>query len=456
MTRTDPAAPPATLRRTLGLTSGIMVTVGSVIGSGIFLKPFTIALALPDPTWILGLWAAIGVVCLLGAFAYAELGAMLPEAGGQYAFLREAWGPFPAFLYGWCLLLVINTGTLAALAWAFADNLDSLAGLSETGSYLVAAAMIVVLAAVNHIGVGWGAAVQNVSTFAKLAALAAIAVAGAFAGGRSGEGAAAAVASELPPSPEFVSGLVAAAVAIFWAYEGWYQLPFNAAELKNPRRDLPWGLILGLAILVAIYLAVNAIYLKIVPVDEMRSLATNIDVPKTAVTRIFGGTAAESLVVLISISVLGAANPNLLSTPRGIYAMAQDGLVPRAFMRIHPRFGTPAVAIWFQAAWAIALLFYGKFDALTAYVVFAALLFYALTVAGVYVLRNRRPDADRPFRCWGYPLTPAVFVLAVLFVDWQTLLDPTERENAIYGLAIIASGVPFYFLARKFLRPASS
>jgi APA family basic amino acid/polyamine antiporter len=437
------------LRRHLGPVSAIMVTVGAVIGSGIFLKPHDIARALPDPTWIFICWIGLGVVCLFGALAFAELGALFPEAGGQYAFLRESWGRLPAFLYGWCMLLVINSGSMAALAAALAENLASITPLSGVEKFAVGAAMILFLAAVNHFGVRFGALLQNVATFTKLGALGVI-VLGGFLVARRIAAPAAVSATPPVPGPDFTTGLVQASVAIFWAYEGWYQLPFNAAELRNPRRDLPLGLVLGLAILTVTYTAVNAVYLHLVPLAEMRALEYAVDVPNAAVTRAFGAGAGKWLVVLICISVFGAANPNLLANPRGYYAMAKDGLVPGPLVRIHPRYATPSASIWTVALWAcVTLAILQGFRDITEYVVFAALFFYVLTVAGVYVLRRRRPDAPRTFRCWGYPLTPAIFIAVALFVDARMFVDPQARSNALMGLLILGAGVPAYFLMER-------
>src|SRR5688572_9047402 len=284
------------LQRRLGLVSAISITVGAVIGSGIFLKPLQVAQALPSEAWIHLLWVGLGVVCLFGAFAYAELGAMFPEAGGQYAFLREGWGRFVGFLYGWTFFWVINAGTMAALALGFAENLLPLFGFDDAAIVAekesprvllaIAVAMILVLAVVNHFGVTIGALLQNVSTFAKLGALGLIVLGGLWAAG----GPAAAAAAPAPDAKTTltIAGLVTAFTGIFWAYEGWYQLPFNAAELKRPERNLPLGLIVGMFVLIAVYTAVNAIYLQVVPFEEMRSLPKNADqqVPYLAVARI--------------------------------------------------------------------------------------------------------------------------------------------------------------------------
>ncbi len=451
-------SPAGQLQRRLGAWSAVAITVGAVIGSGIFLKPLPIAQALPSEAWIFSVWILLGGVCLCGALAYAELGAMLPEAGGQYAFLREGWGRLPAFLYGWCFFWVINSGTLAALAVAFADNLLPLLGVApeqrENASVTLAAAMIVALAAVNHFGVQWGALLQNVSTLAKLGALGAIAAGGfLLAGAAAPETAAAGAASGADSaSPSLATGLVVASVAIFWAYEGWYQLPFNAAELKRPERDLPRGLVLGILILVAVYLLVNAVYLRVLPLAEMKALGAGeaVEVPRRTVAAIFGAGASGGLSALIALSVLGAANPNLLSSPRAFYAMAQDGLCPHRLTRVHPRWGTPTWAIGTQAACALAQVVVLKtFDDLTAYVVFVSLVFYALTVAAVWRLRRSAPDRPRPFRCIGYPITPAIFVVVVGVVVVSVLAEETERRNALIGLGILAAGFPAYLLVRR-------
>lgn len=442
--------PSGQLQRRLGLTSAVTITVGAVIGSGIFVKPGIISQNLPSVGWIFALWIGLGLVCLFGAFAYAELGAMFPEAGGQYAFLREGWGKGVAYAYGWVFFWVINSGTIAALAIIFGESLLPLISMEAKPGYVMAAAavMILLLAVVNHFGVAVGAIVQNLSTFTKLAALGLLVLGGLFlAGGR--DVVAGAVATDVPQLG--MKGLVAAFIAIFWAYEGWYQLPFNAAELKRPERHLPLGLIIGMVVLIVTYTAVTAIYLHVVPFDEMRALpkADNQAVARLTVSRIFSPELANYLTLLIALSVFGSANPNLLSSPRAFYAMGQDGLVPRALNWVHPRWGTPSVAIWVQAVWAVLLVVVLKeFHDITAFVVFAGFLFYALTVAAVYRLRLSRPDLPRPYRCTGYPWTPALFItVAIAFIVAQ-LLSEDERANALKGLAILGVGVLVYFWQR--------
>jgi APA family basic amino acid/polyamine antiporter len=453
----------AGLQRRLGLTSAISITVGAVIGSGIFLKPLKVAQGLPSEEWVYLLWIGLGLVCLFGAFAYSELGAMFPEAGGQYAFLREGWGRFTGFLYGWTFFWVINAGTMAALALAFAENLlplfgvDVVAEKQDPGILLaVASGMILVLAVVNHFGVGLGALIQNLSTFAKLASLGAIILGGVFAAGLDGPAAAAAPAATSATTLT-VTGLVSAFMAIFWAYEGWYQLPFNAAELKRPERDLPYGLVGGMLILIAVYLLVNVIYLRAVPFAEMQAMSP--DTPPTQVAaltveRVLSPSLSGYLTLLIAISIFGAANPNLLSSPRAFYAMAQDGLMPRALTKVHPKWGTPVTSIWVQAACGILIVVALQgFHDVTDFVVFAAFLFYAMTVAAVYRLRIVKPDAPRPYRCWGYPFTPFLFIAVSIAFVVAVLQDEGNRSNALKGLAIIAAGAVAYGFVR---RPAAA
>lgn len=449
------------LQRRLGLASAISITVGAVIGSGIFLKPLAIAQSLPSAGWIFALWIALGLVCLCGAFAYAELGAMFPEAGGQYVFLREAWGQEVAFLYGWVFFWAINSGTMAALAAAFAEYLLPLFGIDparESQPLLpaaVASAMILLLALVNHFGVAFGALLQNLSTFAKLGALGLIVLGGLLAASvedAAAKESAAALFVASHPAELTLAGVLTAFIGIFWAYEGWYQLPFNAAELQRPERNLPLGLIGGMAILMVAYLAINAIYLNVVPFHEMRGLpaGANQQVPYLTVARIFSPQIADYLTLLVAISILGAANPNLLSSTRAFYAMGQDGLVPKALHWIHPKYGTPTVAIWTQAVWAVLLVLYmQKFSDISAFVVFESFLFYALTVAAVYRLRRLRPELARPYRCGGYPLTPVLFILFSLGFVAALLFDPVERQHALVGLIILFAGIPYYFWRKR-------
>jgi APA family basic amino acid/polyamine antiporter len=289
--------------------------------------------------------------------------------------------------------------------------------------------------------------VQNVSTFGKVGALGLIVVGGFFATG-GGPGPIVEPAAHAQ-STLSVAGLVGAFMGIFWAYEGWYQMPFNAAELKRPERNLPLGLILGMVILITVYLLINIVYLRAVPFEEMQAMAAgtpSTHVATLTVARIFSPEIAGYLTLLIAISIFGAANPNMLSSPRAFYAMGQDGLVPSALTRVSPRWGTPTVAIWVQAAVGIVLvLMLETFGDTTDFVVFAAFIFYALTVAAVYRLRWRRPDLPRPYRCTGYPLTPALFIVVAIAFVAAVLDDEKAQQNARKGLVIVLAGLPYYW-----------
>jgi APA family basic amino acid/polyamine antiporter len=434
------------LQRRLGLPSAIAISTGGVIGSGIFLKPLLVAQSLPSEWWILGLWAGLGAVCLCGAFAYAELGAMFPQAGGQYAFLREAWGPLPAFLFGWVFFWIITPGSISALAVAFAQALLQWCGVARSSGAVLAvgALMIAGLAAVNLASVAAGAVLQNVATAAKVGALLLLVGAGLLAAGGAPGGSA-----PPPAAPDFTGAFL----GVLWAYEGWYELPFNAAELRAPERDLPRGLIGGMAAVVAVYVAVNATYLHLVPFAQLPALPAGDpqSLPVAAFERAFGNGAGAWLMPLIAVSVLGSANPGLLSSPRAFYAMAQDGLMPAALLRVHPRRGSPTAAILVQAVAAVVeLVLLQTFVDLTAFVLFASFLFYGLTVAGVFVLRAREPGRLRPYRCFCYPVAPALFVAVALLFEVALLAEPQRRSDALWGLAILLTGAPAYlWLARR-------
>jgi amino acid transporter len=318
--------------------------------------------------------------------------------------------------------------------------------LGEGGHTAASLGMILVLALVNHFGVRWGALLQNLSTFAKLAALGVLVLVGLFlAGGRAPAAHAASI-----PVQFSMSGLIASCVAVFWAYEGWHMLSFSAAEVRAPERNLPRGFIYGMLLLIATYVAVNWAYLRAVSLEEMRVLTTQFEVPRTAVERILGSDAAAGLAMLVALSIFGSANSSLLSAPRGFYAMAVDGLMPHMVTRVHPVHHTPTAAIWIQAVWSgVLVVVLKEFRDITEYVIFAALIFYALAVGGVLRLRRTRPAAPRPYRCWGYPITPLFFVAVALFVDGYTLRDPESQRNALAGLLFIASGLPVYWLATR-------
>ena len=450
MTVPDLASPPASqgatrgrreLRRELGLFSATMIVIGAIMGGGIFFTPRNVALALDGTLAILAVWAFGGVVALAGAFTFAELGAMRPDAGGSYVYLRETLGGLPAFLYGWMLLTTIATGADAAVAVAFADYLARYVDLAPVGGPVRAAAItIVVLAALNYLGVRPGAFVQNALTVAKTVALGLLIILGAVLW-TSIE--APPVLGAPTPRPGLWVGLAAAFVPVLFSIGGWQNLNMVAGEVKNPARTLPRALTIGVVIVIACYVGANAIYLRALGRD---GLALSDAVATDAARVIAGDWGAAVISVAVMLSILGIVNVILLATPRVFYAMARDGLFFRFAGTVHPRFGTPHRSIVLMALWSLALLFFsgGNVGELLSGVVFADWIFFALAGATIFLYRRDQPDAERPYRAWGYPIIPALFVLVALLGVWSAIYS-APRASLQGGLLLIA-GVPAYLI----------
>jgi APA family basic amino acid/polyamine antiporter len=449
--------PDASLRRELGLLSAILLVVSGIIGSGIFFTPTTVARALGSEAWILGVWALGGVVALAGAFTYAELGAMLPDAGGPYVYIREAFGELAAFLYGWSLLAVIATGATAAVALTFANYVGRFAGLAAaapgapaTGATLaIAAAVIVLLTATNCLGIRPGAAVQNVVTTVKIAALLALVVGGLLLWGRLGAPAPApggAPFGGYPPRASLLAGLAAAIVPVLFTIGGWQQMNMVAGEIRDPQRRIPRALALGIAIVVAIYLGANAVYLRALGRD---GLAATEAIAAATAERMIGPTGATLATAAISISVLGFLTVVLLATPRVFFAMARDGVFFRQAAITSPRTGAPVVSIVIMGAWSIALLLLSRGDVgqLLGGVVFADWIFFGLGGASVFVLRRRHPDWPRPYRVWGYPVVPALFVLAAVVGIVSSFV--ASLAASLMGVGLLAVGMALYVAALR-------
>ena len=440
----DAAARPA-LRRALSARDGTLLTIGSMVGTGIFLAAGDVARAVPDRAGILAVWLLGGLLTLAGALAYAELGAMFPRAGGLYHFVREAWGPLPAFLYGWTCLLVIMTGGIAAIAVGFGEYLGAwvpafssartawrLGAWSVSGPQLAAALAIVALTAVNHLGVRAGARVQSLFTAASVAAIAALVV-----GGLTHPAAMAAPAA--PHARVVLPAIGLALVAALWTYDGWYGLTFEAGEMRDPGRDLPRALLAGVAVVTAVYVLLNAVYLHALPVATLGASRR----PAEAAAAVLLGPGGRSLVVLaVLVSSFGCLAATILYASRLYAPMAEDGVFFRRIASIDPRWRTPALALWLQAAWAVALALTGGYTALFTYVTFGSLLFHLLGGLALFRLRAARPDAARPYRAAGYPWLPAAFVVATLLLAGGTLAS-APRESLL-GLLAIAAGWPAY------------
>ena len=429
------------LRRELTLYGLTMVAVGSSIGSGIFLTPAQIAGHLPSPALIMLVWAVGGVIALTGALTFAELGSMFPQAGGVYVYLREAYGDLFGFLYGWAYLLVITSGAMAALAIAFAYYVGFIFPMSQTAITVVALLVIVVVTAVNVARVKAGGMLANIFTGLKLLGIGGLVVVG-FVWGSSETLRVEPAAST--SSTGFVSAFGLALVGVLWSYGGFQHASYVAGEAIDARRTVPRAMILGALIVAFVYLMTNLAYLFLLPVPE---IAASGSVAADAVSTVipFGGTL---IAIVIAISVFGTAGIFALSTPRIYYAMAADGIFFRKLAEVHPRFRTPANAILLQSGWAvILLLFWGTFEDVITYVVFMDWVFFGLAGAAVFVLRRTRKDAERPYRTFGYPVTPAVFVgISILFVI-NTLVE--RPLHAWVGLVFTLAGAGVYYFLKR-------
>ena len=438
--------PTPTLRRELGLFSAALLVVGGIIGSGIFFTPAETARALPSAGLVFLVWAVGGVVALAGALTYAELGAMMPDAGGAYVYIREAFGKLPAFLYGWMALLSIGTGALAAVALGFAGYAGRFVDLAPLGGPIaVAAATIVVLTVTNYFGIKPGALVQNVLAVAKIAALTALILGGLVLWAKLGPPPP--VADAPAPRASLVSGLAAAFVAVLFTIGGWQQMNMVAGEIRDPARTIPRALTLGIGIVIAIYLGANTVYLRALGRD---GLAASSAVAADTATRLVGSAGATFISVAAMLSILGFVNVVILATPRIFFAMARDGVFLQAAARVHPRFGSPHISVLIMGGWAIALLVItrGEIGALLSGVVFADWIFFGLGAASVFALRRSRPDAPRPYRAWGYPVVPGLFVVAAVLGIGSAYVS--SLRTSLLGTGIILVGVlVFYVTTRK-------
>jgi amino acid transporter len=424
------------LPRRLGVWSATAILVGSAIGSGIFRVPSSVADRVGTVGAIGLVWLVGAVIAVFGALAIAELAAMYPRSGGIYVFLRETYGPVPAFLFGWTELLVIRPSAIGAIAMVFAEYANRFVGVGDTGVRVIAGSAILLLALANVRSVAWGAAVANLSTAGKVAALFGLAALAFF----FGDATTGAFGQPVGYEPLSWAGFGLALVSVMWAYDGWADITFVAGEVKEPGRTMPRAIIGGVAIVVAVYLAVNVAYLFLLTVPEM---AASRLVAADAATRIFGDVGSAVIAALVMLSTFGALNGVMITGPRIFYAMAEDGLFFRPVAAVHPRWKTPYVAILLAATLGIVYLSYRNFEELADGFVLGIWPFYALAVLGVYLLRRRAPDAPRPYRTVGYPLTPAVFLLAALAMLGNSAVS--QPRFTLIGFGIILLGVPVYY-----------
>lgn len=430
------------LPRTLTQTDLVLLLVGTVIGSGIFLVPGGVLQQSGEHVGLaLMVWFFGGVLSLLGALTYGELGAMNPAAGGLYVYLRDAFGRLPAFLYGWTLFFVISSGSLATLAVAFATYLDQLVELSPLVARLVSVAMIVAVAGINVVGTRRSANVQNWTTGAKIAAILAMSLALIVLG----DGLSVVRGQAWPDlgAAALISGVGTAMIGVLWAYEGWQYVTFSAGETVAPQRTFPRAMLIGTTALIALYLLPNIAYIAAL---GPTAAAQSNRIASEAVTALMGPGAGGVIAIAILVSIFSAANGLTLTAPRVYFAMAQDRVFFGRLAEVHARFGTPAFAIVASSAWAVLLAATGTFQQLLTYVVFAGWIFYGLGALSIFVYRRRRPAAARPFSVPGYPLAPALFVLAAAAIVLNTVI--VQPGRALVGLAVVLVGVPAYWAWR--------
>jgi APA family basic amino acid/polyamine antiporter len=438
-----------TFARRLGLFDLTMLATGAAIGSGVFRTPSVILGHVESPVWMLAVWALGGVVTIAGALTFAELGAMMPKAGGMYVYLVEAYGDLVAFLQGWAYFLVVATGALAALALVFAEYVGYFVPLGPWGRTGVALGALATLAAVNVVGVRVAASVAGALTVLKLAALALLVGLGLCSVPRAGsllDAAADASSGAVPHGAPTSSAIAAAMVGVLWSYGGWQHATLAAAEAKRPARDVPLGVTLGTALVTVVYLATNAIYLRVLSPSAIIASPT---VAADTAAKVLGRAGAGFIAAAIALSAAGTLGIYTLTAPRLYHAMAERGLFFQSVLAIHPRFRTPARAIILQTAWAAVLvLAWGTFESLIAYVVFVDWIFFGLLGAAIFVLRRTRPDAERPYRVVLYPLPPLLFVGVSAWFVVSTLWG--QPIQAIAGAVLLALGVPvFSFWKRR-------
>lgn len=431
--------PERTLTRRLGAVSGAALLVGLTIGSGIFRVPGAVASEVGSVGAIALVWAIGGGIALFGALSLAELAVMYPRAGGLYVFLREAYGPLPAFLYGWTELLVARPAALGALAMIFAEYAGAFWGLEDTAIRVLAAGGIVLVTLANLRSVDLGAGLQAVTTVAKVGAIVALAVA-LLALGDPSTGALADAPSFAPAS---WGGFGVALVAVLWAYDGWADTTAMAGEMRDPGRTIPRALMGGTLTVIGIYLIVNAAYLWVLPSG---AIAGSTLVASDAAARTLDARGALAIGALVSLSAFGALAAAIITGPRILYALAADGLFFSRVAAVHPRYDTPWVAVLVCGTLGVAYVSVRSFEQLAGAFVLGVWPFYALAVAGVIVLRHRRPAVERSYRTAGYPLVPLAFLLASALLLGNALVEQTGLT--LFGFAIILSGVPVYYLWR--------
>lgn len=436
------------LRRTLSQRDLVFIVVGTVIGSGIFLTPGAVVRSSGSGGVALVVWAVGGILSLLGALTFAELGASKPEAGGLYVYLRDAFGPATAFLFGWTMLLVIGSGSLATLAAAFPRYVGAFVTLTPVWERVISVLMIAAVTALNIRGTRQSADVQGVATLIKAGVIVLLAVILIVAGDRP--------ASQGVWWPESFSlgtltGAVTGMIGVLWAYEGWQYVTFSAGETVNPQKTFARGMVIGTVLLIGIYVLANVGYFAALGVD---GVAASTRVASDAANAVLGPWAAKALAAVILVSIFSASNGMMLTLPRIFFAMAQDRLFFSKLAEVHPRFGTPAASILLTALWGTVLVLSGSFERLLTYVVFTSWLWFALAALAIFAYRRREPNAVRPFRTPGYPVTPILFVLSAMVIVVNTII--ARPQESLIGLGLTLLGIPAYLWWRSRLKAGAA
>lgn len=467
----------AQLQRTISLSSVIAIVIGGVIGSGIFMKPATMAAQLGSPVLLLTVWVVAGIIVLFGALTNSEAAAMFPETGGQYIFFQKMYGNGFAFLYGWAAFSVFNTAGNASIAYVCSSYADyflhlpkftaateqsfqlhipfigTIFPLQNIGVKLLTVLLVCLFTFINMRSVQLGAGVQRVLTALKVVAIFLL-IAGIFTSGKINPQH---LFTNLPTAPAGISlftAFMAAAAGAFWAYDGWNNITFIAGEIKQPQQTIPKSLLLGLTVCIITYALINLAFIYVLPIDQ---IAASNFIAADAASAVWGTTGAALIVLLVVASTLGTTNSNVLATARVTYAMGTESRWFKAAQHVHPTFQTPANALLINAVWTIILIFSGSFDMLTDMLIFVSWMFYGMSALGVFILRFKMKNTERPYKVWGYPFVPAIFLLFTTFFLVSTVYTDVMNYrngtapiiNSLFGLLIASIGVPVYFLSKK-------
>jgi APA family basic amino acid/polyamine antiporter len=455
--------PQTTLARRLTLMNAVMVVIGSVIGSGIFLTPQNVAANVDIPGLMIGVWIVTGLLTLAGALTNAEVASLIPEAGGQYVFFRVTFGQLTAFLYGWTTFIVYQTGSIAAIAVAFAKYfgyfvdlphlgpeleawqmplIGNIFPLKDIGVTMVAILAIVTVTTVNYFGVQFGGMIQNIFTILKVAAIGSIIVL-AFSSGKGN--------IEhffplwgTPSSGALIASFGVAMIATLWSYDGWNSLTYLAGEVVEPQKNIPRALIMGTLAIIVIYVLTNMAYLYILPIHQ---IAQSKLVAADVMNAIFYGWGGAIISAMVMISTFGTVNATSMTTARVFYAMAKDKMFFKSMGNVHPKFRTPGKSLMIQGTWAAILCLTGTYDQIFTYVIFAGWIFYALGAVAVFILRRKQPDVERPYKVPFYPVIPILFIIVATWFVINTIVEQTA--DSMVGLLLLVAGIPFYLYWQK-------